>query len=68
MKKTLGLTLGSLLIITLFGDEIYLYNKGIHDGVARYKRSQEFQLTLKSAYHFGYMDGRDGTKESWEGE
>ena len=24
-------------------------------------------MALKSAYHFGYMDGHDGKREDWDG-
>lgn len=45
-----------------------VYQKGLHDGEQNYKHSHRIYMAFKSAYHFGYMDCRDGHKESWEGE
>ncbi len=36
----------------------YMYAKGAVDGVARYKNSHQFQLTLDSMYRYGLDDGR----------
>lgn len=37
----------------------YVYSKGMEDGVARYKRSKQFQLTLDSMYRFGLVDCKE---------
>ena len=36
---------------------LYVYSMGMVAGVARYKRSKQFQLTLYSMYRMGLMDG-----------
>ena len=40
-----------------------MYNRGLADGVARYKQSNEFALTLESQYHFGYLACQTGEPE-----
>lgn len=35
---------------------LYVYSVGMSDGVAHYKKSQQFALTLKSMYTFGVID------------
>lgn len=45
----------SATLLPLFG---YVYAKGREDGVAAYKQSRSFQLTLDSMYRFGLLDGR----------
>lgn len=35
----------------------YMYNKGCGDGVARYRKSRQFEMTLESQYRFGWNDG-----------
>lgn len=34
----------------------YVYQRGAEDGVARYKRSKQFEMTLQSMYRFGLLD------------
>lgn len=52
-----------LLLAVLFGffvlapTYLYVYDAGMSDGVVRYKRSPQFELTLKSMYSFGVIDG-----------
>lgn len=41
------------ILFPLFG---YVYQKGMEDGVTRYKRSKQFELTLQSMYRFGLAD------------
>ena len=45
--------LTSLVLFPLFG---YVYFQGMIDGVARYRGSRQFQLTLFSMYRFGVLD------------
>jgi hypothetical protein len=45
-----------------------VYQKGLQDGELNYKQSHRIYMAFKSAYHFGYMDCKDGRRESWEGE
>lgn len=47
----------SLVLFPLFG---YTYLKGCQDGIARYKQSKNFMLTLYSMYLFGVGDGCKG--------
>jgi hypothetical protein len=44
----------------------YLFYRGTLFGVKRYKHSIHMQLALKAAYHFGYIDAKEGRKEDWE--
>jgi hypothetical protein len=47
----------------------YLYFKGMHDGKLKYQHSYNFQLTMDSAFHYGYMDGFDaGHKKGQDDE
>jgi hypothetical protein len=58
----------ALLFVTICIAGTHLYNKGLYDGEWNYKRSHHMELALKSAYHFGYMDGHEGRTEDWDGE
>jgi len=53
---------GLLTALILFPLFDYTYVKGCQDGVARYKRSKNFMLTLYSMYMFGVRDGYDACK------
>ena len=65
MIKNILLLLGTtLLILSSYG---YVYNKGLKDGEWNYKQSHRMYLALKSAYHYGYMDAKDGSSEDWDG-
>jgi hypothetical protein len=48
-----------VILLTLFqmGFGGYMYVKGGIDGIAMYRRSKSFYLTLYSMYRFGFMDG-----------
>lgn len=48
---------GLLTAAVLFPLFWYVYARGLEDGVARYKRSKQFELTLQSAAYFGLGDG-----------
>jgi hypothetical protein len=43
--------------VILFPLSWKVYTQGVADGVARYKRSRQFMLTLESMYRFGVADG-----------
>lgn len=45
----------------------YTYNKGLQQGEDRYKQSRRMYFALKSAYHYGYQDAKEGRKEDWDG-
>jgi len=53
---------GLLTALILFPLFSYTYVKGCQDGIARYKRSKNFMLTLYSMYRFGVQDGMDACK------
>lgn len=42
--------LTAAILFPLFG---YVYHKGMEDGVARYKRSKNFEMALQSMFKFG---------------
>ena len=65
MVNTLKVLLLTLIIIVC---EYKLYNVGRYNGEWDYKRSHRMELALKSAYHFGYLDGHEGRVEDWDGE
>ena len=46
--------LASFVLFPLFA---YTYMRGWKDGVAHYRRSDEFAMTLESMYRFGLIDG-----------
>ncbi len=46
---------------------ILTYTRGLADGERSYKQSHRMYMTLQSAYHFGYVDGKSGKIESWDG-
>lgn len=50
---------GLLTAAILFPLFWYVYQKGMEDGVARYKRSAQFQLTLDSMFNFGLQECRE---------
>lgn len=50
------ITAGLLTAAILFPLFAYTYKQGMNDGVARYKRSKNFELTLQSMYFFGRGD------------
>jgi hypothetical protein len=52
-RLKIGLLLAAILV-PLFA---YTYHRGEVDGVAHYKQSKQFALTLDSMYRFGLMDG-----------
>lgn len=57
MKQYLLASLGiAAILLPLFW---YVYSKGMEDGVARYKRSKNFEMTLQSMYRFGLADCGD---------
>jgi len=35
-------------------------------GIKLYKQSYNMYLTLKSAYHYGYLDCEEGLPEDWD--
>ena len=54
MRRFISAGLGvSLVLLPLM---CYTYAKGCEDGVAQYKRSQNFVMTLFSMYVFGVQD------------
>lgn len=57
-----------VLFIYSFGLGGYLYYKGYQGGWDGYKHSKNMQLTLKSQYRFGFLDGLDMCKDDycWE--
>lgn len=57
-----------LTSLVLFFTQWHLYQQGLHDGEQNYKKSCRMYLTLKSAYHFGYIDAKAGKAENWDGE
>jgi len=63
MIKVLKLTIVALAILFL----LQTYNQGKRDGEQQYKQSHRMYMALKSAYHFGYIDGHEGKKEDWDG-
>ncbi len=46
--------MASVILWPLFA---YTYHRGQIDGVARYKHSKQFYITLGSMYHYGTKDG-----------
>src|SRR5258708_387934 len=56
-----------VLLVASFSSCFYTYYRGLQDGEQRYKWSRRMYFALKSAYHYGYMDGHEGKKESWDG-
>lgn len=55
MKRYLLASLGiAAILFPLFW---YVYSKGMEDGVTRYKRSKNFELTLQSMFLYGLGDG-----------
>lgn len=56
--KTLFAYFYVFLVFLLVGS--YLFCKGEVVGVEKYKHSKNFQMTLESAYRFGYLDGKSG--------
>ncbi len=56
-----------VILVVFFTSGFYIYNKGLQAGEQRYKQSRRMYFALKSAYHYGFMDGHDGKKESWDG-
>jgi len=53
-----------LVVFLLVGS--YLFKKGEEAGAEKYKHSKNMQWALKSAYHYGYLDAKDGRPEDWE--
>lgn len=53
------------LILILLSTYLWVYNKGIKQGVIQYKHSKNMQLTLDCAYRFGLVDGE--RLGYWEG-
>lgn len=56
-----------VVAVVFFTSGGYLYHRGLQDGEQRYKQSRRMYFALKSAYHYGYMDGKEGKHESWDG-
>lgn len=52
-QRILAAIATAAILFPLFG---YVYLQGRADGVADYKRSKSFQLTLDSMYRFGQLD------------
>jgi len=55
MKRLLAAVF--LGFIVLAPTYLWVYCSGMRDGVARYKESPQFELTLQSMYSFGVTDG-----------
>lgn len=55
----LGITTATLLVPSYW----YVYQRGMVEGEAQYKRSSRFTLTLDSMYFYGMRDGYDACKE-----
>ncbi len=55
------------VILIIIATICYTYGKGLRDGEQRYKQSRRMYKALESAYHFGYIDGREGRPEDWDG-
>jgi hypothetical protein len=63
MIKVLKLTIVALVLLLL----LQSYNNGVRDGEQQYKQSHRMYMALKSAYHFGYLDAKQGRAEDWDG-
>jgi len=61
MRQRIVLYLGMILVQLVLG--FYLYGRGERDGLARYRRSDQFNMTLVSEYYFGWNDGYAACKE-----
>lgn len=47
-----------LFILMVFSTSgAYLYYRGSLDGIQTYKQSKNMELTLESAYRYGFLDG-----------
>lgn len=57
-----------VFLLALVFSEHMLYNIGKRDGEQQYKQSHRMYMALKSAYHFGYIDGHAGRAEDWDGD
>ncbi|MGH7974819.1 MAG: hypothetical protein ACREBR_04790 [bacterium] len=68
MKQSMLVLLAVVLGSVLVAQEFHLWNTGLKEGEQRYKQSHRMYMTLKSAYHYGYMDGHDGKREDWDGD
>ena len=53
-KRLLAVVLGFVILTPTY---LWVYRSGMSDGVARYKRSPQFELTLQCMYSFGMTDG-----------
>jgi len=60
MRRFIPLVVALTLFQLAFG--FYIYGKGEVDGVAYYKRSKSFMLTLYSMYMYGVRDGCDACR------
>jgi hypothetical protein len=56
-----------LTVLIIFFTHWSIYKSGLHDGEQNYKRSHRMYLALKSAYHFGWVDGHQNKPEDWDG-
>jgi formate hydrogenlyase subunit 3/multisubunit Na+/H+ antiporter MnhD subunit len=63
MNRLLALILGLVLLLSI----CYTYKRGLQDGEQHYKQSRRMYMALKSAYHFGYLDAKQGRPEDWDG-
>jgi len=57
-----------ILALALLLSTCYTYYRGLQDGEQQYKQSRRMYFALKSAYHFGYLDAKQGRPEDWDGE
>ena len=55
-----------LLFFILVVFALYYYGLGMKNGIDEYKQSMNMYLTLKSAYHYGYLDCETGFPEDWD--
>lgn len=56
-----------VVAVAFTGSNLYVYHKGLERGEWVYKQSRRMYYALKSAYHYGYMDGKEGRREDWDG-
>lgn len=50
------------LISVIIYSHWYAYQQGLIQGEINYKKSIHMQLTLESAYNYGYVDGKRNCK------
>jgi hypothetical protein len=60
MKRFIFASFATMAILfPLFG---YVYIRGSEDGIAYYKQSKGFRMTLDRMYRYGFDDGRDACR------